>query len=133
MAMGRAAGVQGDRGAGRMRRKRALFQELLADPFDQRPAEEKGKDLGASASAIRKWTGEPGWWDEVYQKLHRKVVMMLPRVLGALLEKSVERGDVSAAKLLLQLTGKLSDTEDEKAGAEKYREIVARCLTEEDT
>ncbi len=89
--------------------------------------------MGIGERVRRNWMLEPGWWDEVYQKLQRKLAAMLPGIIGALLAKSIEKGDVPAAKLLLQLAGKLSETEGEKAGVETYREIVARCLTEEDT
>jgi hypothetical protein len=110
-------------------RKRAL-QGLLADPFDSRPAGEKADELGIGEEKLRRWSEDLEFWGEVYVRLRTRLEAMLPRVLGAVLSKSIDTGDVPAAKLLLQLAGKLSDDAGAKAGSETYKEILLSCLKE---
>ena len=114
----------------RHRTKKRALQGLLADPFDSRPAGEKAEELGIGEEELRRWSEDLEFWGEVYVRLRTKLEEMLPRVLGAVLSKAIERGDVPAARLLLQLAGKLSDDADAKAGSETYKEILLSCLKE---
>jgi len=105
---------------------------MLADPFDRRPATEKAREVGIGEEKLRRWCEQPEFWSDVYGRLQMNVEALLPQVLGAILSKAMEKGDVPAAKLLLQLAGKLSDDEDTRTGSETYKEILLNCLQERD-
>ena len=114
----------------RYRTNKRILQGLLADPFDSRPAGEKAEELGIGEEELRRWSEDLEFWGEVYVRLRTRLEAMLPQVVGAILSKATEKGDVPAAKLLLQLAGKLSDDADAKAGSETYKEILLSCLKE---
>ena len=114
------------------RTKKRILQELLADPFDPRPVEEKAQDVGIGKAKLVRWSQEPEFWSEIFAVLQMRVEAALPAVLGAILSKAIEKGDVPAAKLLLQFTGKLSDDAETETGTERYKEVLRSCVQETD-
>ena len=112
------------------RRVRSLIN-LMADPTNAMTQREMADALGVSPGTIRRWKRIPGFADALYRRLVELTGADLHRVFRALMRQAV-KGDVRAAKMLLDLVGRLAPAGDGGAAPGTLRDWVEAVALEEE-
>ena len=102
--------------------------DLMADPTNALTQREMADALGVSRRTIRRWKGMPGFADSLYTQLVQQTGADIHLVFKALMRQAVT-GDVRAAKMLLDLVGRLSPggfAGQEPQTLQEWVEAVAR-------
>lgn len=86
--------------------KQWKFVEALANPGETRTQNQIAIDLNTAPETLSRWKRQNGFMETVYDLAKAHVGAELGRVLGALLRAAMN-GDVPAAKLLLEVCGKI--------------------------
>lgn len=70
---------------------------------------EIAKRLGVTRKTIRAWRNLPGFADATYDRAKEIIGSRLPKVLDAMADAAIEEHEVPAARLTLEVCGKLKD------------------------
>jgi putative insertion element HTH domain-containing protein len=96
----------------------------------RRSYEEFAKSLGVDRTTLYNWRKTiPGFWDKVASRSNSIVDRRLPKIMNALLAKAL-KGDVAAAKLLLNQAGRLKAPPTEEDAALDYSDRGISSLFE---
>lgn len=81
-----------------------LLQEALVSPTDYRTELELSKEIGLSIQQIRRLKSNPDFYNPLADEFKRKLPSTLIDTVKAMM-REVDKGSVSAAKVMLQLQG----------------------------
>jgi translation initiation factor 2B subunit (eIF-2B alpha/beta/delta family) len=82
------------------------YMIILADPLEARTDEEIASYLKVDRKTLWNWRQTDGFCDEAYEILKKNISGKLGKVFAGLIKRA-ERGDSSAARLILEAINKL--------------------------
>ena len=115
----------------KLSKKQRQFVEYLADPDSSDSPESAARKIGISRKTLERWKSNPVIVQSAFRLSITRMGAEIPKVLKMLLEKALGDGNITAGKMLLQQSAKMSEVPDAGITVDEALRLINKVIMQQ--